>query len=332
MLEAFQVSAVIPARPERIYEAWLDSTEHSEFTGGSATIDPVIGGRHTAWNGYIEGTTIELEPGRRIVQTWRSSEFPDDSADSRLEVQFKPHESGTEVTILHSEIPEGQGSNYETGWVDHYFVPMKSYFARAIEAIIGGSPSESGDGGETVNGVPDLAIEALDEIASAIAREAVLFSERMEAPEEKKIPEQVQVPEWMEITRERGRAEKSPAKKAVAKSPVKKAVGKSPVKKAVGKSPVTKAVAKSPAKKAVAKSPVKKAVAKSPVKKAVAKSPVKKAIGKSPVKKAVAKSPVKKAVAKSPAKKAVAKLPAKKAVGKSPARKAKRVAPKVRKR
>ena len=86
MLEAIRVSTVIPASAERIYQAWLDSAEHSAFTGGPAEVDPKIGGRFTAWDGYIEGVTLELEPGRRIVQSWRSSDFPNDADDSRLEV------------------------------------------------------------------------------------------------------------------------------------------------------------------------------------------------------------------------------------------------------
>src|SRR5260370_947966 len=83
--ETIQVSGVIHASPERIYQAWLDSEEHTRFTGGKASVESGIGGRFTAWDGYIEGTTIELEPGRRIVQAWRTTEFPSERPDSRVE-------------------------------------------------------------------------------------------------------------------------------------------------------------------------------------------------------------------------------------------------------
>ncbi len=128
-LESIQGSAVIPARPERIFEAWLSSSEHSAFTGGQATVEPRVGGRHTAWDGYIEGVNLALELGRRIVQSWRSSDFPDGSTDSRLEVLLEPANTGTKVTLVHTDIPEGQGRLYEQGWVDHYFTPMQEYFA-----------------------------------------------------------------------------------------------------------------------------------------------------------------------------------------------------------
>ncbi len=132
--ESCRVSGVIAATPEQIYAAWLDSKKHGAMTGGAADITAAVGSRFTAWDGYIEGTTLHLEPGRRIVQAWRTSEFPVGSPDSRLEVLFAPADGGTEVTIIHSDIPEGQGHQYEEGWQDNYLIPMKAYFARPAPA------------------------------------------------------------------------------------------------------------------------------------------------------------------------------------------------------
>ena len=132
LTDAFRISALVSALPERVYSAWLDSAAHSAFTGGEAKVDPAIGGRFTAWDGYIQGRTLELLAGRRIVQTWRTKVFPQGSPDSRLEVQLEPAEGGTRITILHSGIPEGQGEKYKQGWADKYFHPMKEYFARRL--------------------------------------------------------------------------------------------------------------------------------------------------------------------------------------------------------
>ncbi len=132
MPDAFRISTVIPGLPERIYAAWLDSAGHAAFTGGEAKVDPSIGGKFTAWDGYIHGRTVDVLHGRRIVQTWRTKEFPHSAPDSRLEVQFEFVDGGTRVTILHSNIPEGQGERYKKGWVDHYFTPMREYFGRLL--------------------------------------------------------------------------------------------------------------------------------------------------------------------------------------------------------
>src|SRR5437870_2591355 len=65
-------------------------SEHTAFTGAKATIEALVGGKHSAWDGYIVGENLALEPNRRILQSWRSKEFPLDSEDSTLEVVLTP--------------------------------------------------------------------------------------------------------------------------------------------------------------------------------------------------------------------------------------------------
>lgn len=130
MSESIRISTVIPADARQIYQAWMTSRSHSDFTDDKARVDPKISGLFTAWNGYINGSTVELEPYNRIVQTWRATGFPAKSADSKLEVLLEEVEGGTKVTLLHSGIPKGQGADYKQGWIDFYFEPMKSYFLK----------------------------------------------------------------------------------------------------------------------------------------------------------------------------------------------------------
>ncbi|MFQ5945068.1 MAG: SRPBCC domain-containing protein, partial [Anaerolineae bacterium] len=86
-----------------------------------------VGAEFEAWDGYIQGRNLRLEPGKRIVQSWRTVEFEASEADSQIEVTFEAGEAGTKVTIRHTSLPP-HGGQYEQGWVDSYFEPMKSYF------------------------------------------------------------------------------------------------------------------------------------------------------------------------------------------------------------
>jgi activator of HSP90 ATPase len=126
----FTISAVIPADPSDIYSAWLSTEGHAAMTGNPANVHGNVGGNFTAWDGYIFGSTLELEPGQRIVQAWRTSEFPDDAPDSRLEILFEEVPGGTKVTLIHSDMPEDQVGSYRQGWEDFYFKPMKEYFSK----------------------------------------------------------------------------------------------------------------------------------------------------------------------------------------------------------
>ncbi|HET6450989.1 MAG TPA: SRPBCC domain-containing protein [Spirochaetia bacterium] len=123
------VSAIIPAEPAVIYKAWMSSKGHSLMTGSGAKITAKVGGKYTAWDGYISGKTLELEPGERIVQSWRSTDFAKDAEDSRLEVSLSPARGGTKVTLTHSDLPAGSSAEYRKGWLDFYFTPMKRYFS-----------------------------------------------------------------------------------------------------------------------------------------------------------------------------------------------------------
>jgi hypothetical protein len=59
----FTVSDIIPARPPQIYQAWLSSDGHRDITGGAdAEISPQEGADFTAWDGYISGKNLKLEP------------------------------------------------------------------------------------------------------------------------------------------------------------------------------------------------------------------------------------------------------------------------------
>jgi len=126
----FEISAEINAFPQQIYDAWLDSDQHSAMTGGEADVSNTAGDSFTAWDGYIEGKNIELQPGLRIVQNWRTSEFDDSDDDSLLEVLLEAQNIGTLITIRHSNLP-GHGMQYKQGWVDNYFSPMKEYFPKS---------------------------------------------------------------------------------------------------------------------------------------------------------------------------------------------------------
>ena len=126
----FKLTCTLPATPEAVYDAWLDSAAHSAMTGGAAKISKRVGGAYSAWDGYITGKTLELIPGKRIVQSWRTSKFAASDPDSTIAVELEQTKAGTRLTLTHSGVPDGQTSYESGGWQDNYFTPMKAYFAR----------------------------------------------------------------------------------------------------------------------------------------------------------------------------------------------------------
>ena len=129
-MESFTINQVFPVKAKKLFKAWLSSKMHGQMTGSKAEIEPVVDGKFDIWDGYITGNTIQLVQDEKIVQKWRTTEFPKGAPDSLLTLEFKAHEKGTDLILTHSEIPDGQGDQYKQGWIDYYFEPMKDYFAR----------------------------------------------------------------------------------------------------------------------------------------------------------------------------------------------------------
>ncbi len=123
----FKISTVLKAPAAKIYGAWLNSEGHARMTGSAAKVSAKVGGSFEAWDGYIHGKNLILEPQKRIVQSWRTSEFSEDEKNSQIEVTFEKAGEGTKVTIHHTSLP-AHGMQYKDGWVENYFQPMKKYF------------------------------------------------------------------------------------------------------------------------------------------------------------------------------------------------------------
>ena len=127
----FTASGIIPASPRAVYDAWLDSKAHGAMTGAKAKASTKVGAKWSATDAYCWGTNLELKPGKKIVQSWRSADFLEGDQDSKISVTLKPAAGGTKLILLHSAIPESQkDGGYKQGWVDYYFAPMKAYFTK----------------------------------------------------------------------------------------------------------------------------------------------------------------------------------------------------------
>jgi uncharacterized protein YndB with AHSA1/START domain len=128
--ETIKQKVVISAAPIEVYDAFMDAKKHSKFTGSKATCDPKVGGKFTAWDGYISGKNLELEHGKRIVQEWLTTDWPEGQPPSRLELTFKKAEGGTELSMVHSGVPAEQAADTAQGWIDFYWDPLKKYFKK----------------------------------------------------------------------------------------------------------------------------------------------------------------------------------------------------------
>jgi activator of HSP90 ATPase len=122
------------ASPERLYAILLSSKEFSgctkksfdNFTPTSASIDPVVGGAFSLFDGIIYGRILELVPNQRIVEAWRVKDWPA-GVYSIARFELKAQGSETQVIFDHIGFPEGLKQHLSTGWQQHYWDALTKY-------------------------------------------------------------------------------------------------------------------------------------------------------------------------------------------------------------
>lgn len=123
-----RVERVLPARPETVYDAWLDERSLREFmcpAPGRATevaVDARIGGSIRVVMTFpdgkseITGEFVALDRPERVSFTWRA-DTDRDVSESVVTVLLAPHgEDQTHMTIIHSRQPPPLVSRYRAGW------------------------------------------------------------------------------------------------------------------------------------------------------------------------------------------------------------------------
>jgi activator of HSP90 ATPase len=117
-------SVNIKANPHDVYEALMDSEKHAQFTGGAADISREVGGKFTAFDGYSEGENIELIQDKKILQSWRASDWMEGHY-SQVTFLLNDSKEGTLLAFYQTGVPEEQYEDISQGWWDYYWNPMK---------------------------------------------------------------------------------------------------------------------------------------------------------------------------------------------------------------
>lgn len=94
------------------------------MTGTLTEMESKVGGNVSAFGGMLHSTIVELVPNKRIVQMWRSKDWPE-GVQSTVTWEIAPSNTGSTVVFTHTGIPAAEFDNVSNGWKDHYWAPMK---------------------------------------------------------------------------------------------------------------------------------------------------------------------------------------------------------------
>ena len=117
-------SVTFKTSPHVIYDMLMDSRKHAKFTGEKASISRKIGGKFTAYAGYINGVNLNLVQDKTIVQSWRGSDWPK-GHHSKVTFSLEKVKSGARLIFRQSGVPEEHYKDIHQGWRDYYWKPMR---------------------------------------------------------------------------------------------------------------------------------------------------------------------------------------------------------------
>ena len=123
---AIKQEVTFSAKPAEVYEALMDSAKHAGFTGAHASISRKVGGKISAYDDYVDGSNIELVEGKKIVQKWRASDWPEGHY-SVAKFEFSKSGTGTKMKFTQTGVHEAQSREISDGWKEHYWDKMKEF-------------------------------------------------------------------------------------------------------------------------------------------------------------------------------------------------------------
>jgi uncharacterized protein YndB with AHSA1/START domain len=130
----------IAARPETVFEFFIDPDKMILWKGRRAELDPRPGGIYRvemAEHIVARGEYVELDPPNRVVFTWgwEGQESGPDAVppgSSRVEVTLDADGDGTLVRLRHLDLPEEAREIHGHGW--------DLYLGRLAISAAGGDP------------------------------------------------------------------------------------------------------------------------------------------------------------------------------------------------
>ena len=141
---SLEIKRFINAPRDRVYAAWTDPVQLRQWFGPEKVqtrnliADARVGGkfRWDLTNSEGEKMTClgeyrELQPGKKIVFTWQWDDDEDwENHTSVATVELSDRDSGTELRLIHEQLPNEQSRDGHTGGWNSALDKLEKFFSR----------------------------------------------------------------------------------------------------------------------------------------------------------------------------------------------------------
>jgi activator of HSP90 ATPase len=130
MTKVIRSAVTIRATPRQVYEALMDEKRHAKFTGAKASISRKAGGAFTCYGSHLSGFNVDLVPGKRVVQAWRSSGWPAGVFSIATFALSRAGGGRTRIRFTQVGVPASSRMHISAGWRTYYWKPLKAYLEK----------------------------------------------------------------------------------------------------------------------------------------------------------------------------------------------------------
>lgn len=115
-------------------EVWRMFTQPNapEWPGGVTEFSEKPGGKFVYLDGTVEGSNLYLQTNRRLLQSWRVSDWPA-GKNSTVRINAEPEgQNGTQLIVVQQDVPPNFLKKTDELWSLHFWKPMGGVLVRNI--------------------------------------------------------------------------------------------------------------------------------------------------------------------------------------------------------
>ncbi|KAH7013438.1 activator of Hsp90 ATPase [Ilyonectria destructans] len=116
---------------DELYQTFVDPGRLAAFTRSPLKVfeGAKKGGKFELFGGNVTGEYLELEPGKKVVQSWRLGQWPAGHY-SKLQIEFDQNDVDhvTVMRVTWDGVPVGQEDITKRNWLEYYIKSIKQTF------------------------------------------------------------------------------------------------------------------------------------------------------------------------------------------------------------
>lgn len=122
-MKVFKKAYFISAPRKEVYDAFINPDKIAVWSGQEAEMSDEEGASFSLWGHTIYGVN-KIVSIDRIVQDWQENTWEKPSLVTFI---FSDAEQGTNIELIHEEIPDQSYEGIKSGWDDYYVLPLKDF-------------------------------------------------------------------------------------------------------------------------------------------------------------------------------------------------------------